>query len=140
MTGGRINADAGPLEFTPLSTVGLNGQAAMALDPANAGGRSTTDACSPIRNVSEIAGGIAMADRGTCSSVEKARNVQAAGAIGLTVVNNVEGTLPTYPQEPIRPSRFPVVHVRGSGCRLPGTRCMRGLGQQPTGAVRYGCR
>ena len=78
----------------PLSTDGLEGQIVLAMDEANADGPSTTDACSPIVNISEIAGRIAMADRGTCSFVQKARNVQAAGAIGLIAVNNVEGTAP----------------------------------------------
>jgi hypothetical protein len=95
----------------PLSTAGLNGRVATALDAANADGPSTTDACSPILNVSEIAGRIAMADRGTCSFAEKARNVQAAGAIGLIVANNVEGTFPIYLTGTDPAVTIPAVHV-----------------------------
>ena len=56
-------------------------------------------------------GRIAVADRGTCSFVQKARNVQAAGAIGLIVVNNVEGTSPIYLTGTDPTIRIPVVHV-----------------------------
>jgi hypothetical protein len=95
----------------PLSTAGLEGQVALALDEANADGPSKTDACSPIINISEISGRIAVADRGTCSFVQKARNVQAAGAIGLIAVNNVDGNAPTYITGTDPTIRIPVVHL-----------------------------
>jgi hypothetical protein len=63
------------------------------VDAANDEGPSTTDACSPILNASDVAGRIALVDRGTCTFLQKARNVQAAGALGLIVANNVEGTV-----------------------------------------------
>ena len=78
----------------PLRPEGLIAEVAVALDEANAEGPSATDACSPLLNVAEMTGHIAVADRGTCSFVQKAKNVQAAGAVGLIVVNNVEGTFP----------------------------------------------
>src|SRR4029453_16361614 len=34
-------------------------------------------------------------DRGTCTFVQKARNAQAAGAIGLVIVNNAAGAFPS---------------------------------------------
>lgn len=94
----------------PLSSAGVTGQAAAALDEANADGPSTTDACSPILNTAEIAGRIALVDRGTCTFVQKARNVQAAGAIGLIVVNNVEGTFPLFLSGTDPAIQIPVVH------------------------------
>jgi hypothetical protein len=95
----------------PLAKAGLSGQMAIALDVANDDGPSTTDACSALLNSLEIAGRIAVADRGTCSFAQKARNVQAAGAIGLIVVNNVEGTLPIYITGTDDSVKIPAVHV-----------------------------
>ena len=54
-------------------------------------GPSTTDACSALTNAAAVAGKIALVDRGTCDFTQKAVNVQAAGAIGMVVANNVEG-------------------------------------------------
>lgn len=53
---------------------------------------TTTDACEPITNT--IAGEIALVDRGSCTFVQKATNVQAAGAIGMVVANNLAGDGP----------------------------------------------
>ena len=64
---------------TPLTTAGVSGQVVAAWDAANAEGPSTMDACSPILNAAEVAGRIALAERGTCSFVQK-RERQAAGA------------------------------------------------------------
>ena len=50
-----------------------------------------SDACDPLRNATNLAGNIALIDRGTCLFVEKIRKVQEAGAIGVIMVNNVEG-------------------------------------------------
>ena len=49
------------------------------------------DACAAIANAGAIAGRIALVDRGGCDFALKAFNVQAAGAIGIVVVNNVPG-------------------------------------------------
>ena len=50
-------------------------------------------ACAPLghRNAHTVRNNIALVDRGTCDFVTKARNVQAAGAIGMVVVDNVPG-------------------------------------------------
>ncbi|WP_276497314.1 T9SS-dependent M36 family metallopeptidase [Pontibacter litorisediminis] len=45
----------------------------------------------PFTNQSEIAGNIALVDRGDCSFIEKALNAQASGATAVIVVNNVDG-------------------------------------------------
>jgi hypothetical protein len=72
-----------------LTVAGVSGPLAAAEDPSDAAGPTGTDACSPLTNSAAVAGRIALADRGTCTFVEKARNVQAAGAIGLVVANNI---------------------------------------------------
>ena len=47
------------------------------------------DGCSAITN--NVAGRIALIDRGTCTFQTKVSNAQAAGAIGVLIVNNVAG-------------------------------------------------
>ena len=51
-----------------------------ALDAADTAGPTTTDACSAISNAAEVAGKIALIDRGTCGFVVKVKNAQNAGA------------------------------------------------------------
>jgi hypothetical protein len=72
-----------------LTVAGVSEDIIAAADAANADGPATTDACSQLDNAAEVAGKVALVDRGTCLFTEKARNVQAAGAIGMVVVNNV---------------------------------------------------
>ena len=50
-------------------------------------------ACAPLskRNAWAVRGNIALVSRGTCGFVDKARNVQAAGAIGMVVADNAPG-------------------------------------------------
>lgn len=50
---------------------------------------TTLDACSAIGNPGALAGRFALVDRGYCAFVQKARNVQAAGAIGILIVDNL---------------------------------------------------
>lgn len=50
------------------------------------------DACTAP--ATDVAGRIALADRGTCSYVAKALVAQAAGAVGLVIVDSVAGSVP----------------------------------------------
>lgn len=63
----------------------LFGDAVLVNDGA---GVSTTDACEPLAPGS-LKDKVAVVDRGNCAFVVKAANVQAAGACGLILVNNV---------------------------------------------------
>jgi hypothetical protein len=87
-------AIAGDLDFgtasfgAEVSETSVAGQAVQALDAADTAGPTTTDGCSALSNAGEIAGKIALVDRGTCLFVEKAATVQAAGAIGMIVADN----------------------------------------------------
>lgn len=79
-------ADFGPAPGASTVT----GQVILAVDgvaPAN-------DACSALTNAAQMAGKIALIDRGTCSFVIKADAAQAAGAIGVIIVNNAAGPPP----------------------------------------------
>ena len=82
----------GLAEFGPQPTEqGASGELIAALDPADAAGPTTFDACSPVTNASALAGKIALIDRGTCTFVSKTLNVQAAGAIAAVIADNVDG-------------------------------------------------
>jgi len=54
----------------------------------------TSDACSPLTNGAQISGKIALIDRGTCTFTSKAVTAQAAGAVGVIIVNNTTGPAP----------------------------------------------
>lgn len=71
-----VEADFGPDPGTP----GVTGELVYA-DPANG--------CSTITN--DVNGKIALIDRGGCFFVDKVKNAQNAGAIGVLVANNVGG-------------------------------------------------
>jgi hypothetical protein len=66
------------------------GRVELALDN---GGPSTTDGCEAITN--DVAGAIAIVDRGTCNFTVKVANAQFAGAIAVLVANNVPGAAAT---------------------------------------------
>jgi hypothetical protein len=100
----RVNAPAGLVglrlagaaEFgPPLDAVGDTADVVEALDAADANGPTTRDGCSPLDNAPEVAGRIALVDRGTCTFVAKVRHAQAAGALGAIVVNNAGDALVT---------------------------------------------
>ncbi len=74
----------------PLATPGLSGALVEAFD----GTSSPRLLCSPAVNGSEIAGKIALVDRGTCNFTVKVKNAQNAGAIAVVIANNVAGDPP----------------------------------------------
>jgi hypothetical protein len=80
----------GPASFGPaLTTTGVSGDVVVAID---AGGSSLTDACEGI--VGNVAGKVALVDRGICAFTVKVHNAQAAGAIAVLVADNVAGSPP----------------------------------------------
>ncbi|MBS1115620.1 MAG: Fungalysin metallopeptidase [candidate division NC10 bacterium] len=74
------------------ATGSLTAGVILALDPADAAGPSSTDACSPLTSAADVAGKIALLDRGTCAFTVKVKNAQNAGAIGVIVANNAAGS------------------------------------------------
>ena len=78
------NASFGP----PLGSPGISGAIVLGLDAANAAGPSTTDGCSQLTNAAEIAGKIALLDRGTCAFTVKVKNAQIAGASAVLIADN----------------------------------------------------
>ncbi len=76
-------------EFGPrISNPGITGEIVPAID----GSAAPSRACNTIVNGAEIAGKIALIDRGDCTFVVKVRNVQNAGARAVIVANNQAGS------------------------------------------------
>lgn len=61
----------------------LTADVVLAIDSAN-----TAEACSPIVNIAEMNGKIALVDRGNCNFVSKVQRCQDAGAIAVIFVND----------------------------------------------------
>lgn len=72
----------------PLTETGLTGRLVLA-DPSLA-----CPADIILNNAAQIAGNIAVVDRGDCLLVDKTANAQNAGAIGVVIVNNQTGRPP----------------------------------------------
>jgi hypothetical protein len=84
------NYSVGDASFgPPLSNPPVSGQLMPVVDQADGTGL----ACQPLSALNALAvrGNIALVDRGTCAFTDKARNVQAAGAIGMIVADNQAG-------------------------------------------------
>lgn len=75
---------------TALDSFGVSGDLVLADD----GTGNPSDACSPLVNAAQIAGNIALIDRGDCSFGNKALAAQAAGAIAVIIVDNVVAATP----------------------------------------------
>ncbi len=71
----------------PFTLAGLRNELVLVDDGAGVG----SDACESIVNGAQIAGKIALIDRGGCPFVQKVKAAQDAGAIGIVVVNNLPG-------------------------------------------------
>lgn len=88
--GAAGNLDVGDASFgPPLGQVPVVGQLMPVIDQSTPLGL----ACTPLNAANQLAvrGNVALVDRGTCPFVDKARNVQAAGAIGMVVADNAPG-------------------------------------------------
>lgn len=89
--GGSVEAGTfgfGPQEFD------LSGELALVDDNSTGTTNSTpgtfTDGCQAL--VNDVSGKIALLDRGACDFTLKARNAQAAGAIGVLIANHLPGS------------------------------------------------
>ncbi|MES2858344.1 MAG: PA domain-containing protein [Pseudomonadota bacterium] len=80
----------GAATFGPAATsANFSGAVVLGVDPSDASGASTTDGCSPL--TSDVAGKIALIDRGTCGFVIKVKNAQNAGATAVIIADNAAG-------------------------------------------------
>ena len=101
---------------TPLGATPVRGEVMPVVDQAIGTGL----ACSSLNALNALAvrDRIALVDRGVCDYVVKARNVQAAGAIGMIVADSVAGEVAGMPGD--GPDiRIPSVRItRADGLRL----------------------
>lgn len=80
--------------FGPAATpANFSGQWVPALDAADAAGPLTSDGCSALTNAADVAGKVALIERGTCGFTDKVKNAQAAGATAVVIVNSATGTM-----------------------------------------------
>ena len=81
----------GTAAFGPaLSSPGVTGGVVLADD----GAAPASDACTALINGAQVAGKIALVDRGTCTFTVKVKACQDAGATGVIVVDNATGSPP----------------------------------------------
>lgn len=73
-------------------------------------------ACRPIVNGPEVAGNIALIDRGSCFFIEKALNAQAVGAIAVVICNFENATLTMGAGEGFDNPGIPVVMLSAGDC------------------------
>lgn len=72
----------------PLTSPGVTGDVALGQDETGTVG----DGCEPI--TSDVAGKVALIDRGTCTFVIKIKNAQNAGAVAVLIADNAAGSPP----------------------------------------------
>jgi hypothetical protein len=75
--------------FGPALTSNLTADIVLVDDGT---GASASLGCSTLTNASQINGKIALIRRGTCPFLQKIKNAQDAGAIGVIMMNSVDGT------------------------------------------------
>jgi hypothetical protein len=75
-----------------ITATPITGEVAPVVDQPNGTGL----ACNPLSPLNALAvqGRIALVDRGTCNFIVKTANLQAAGAVGMIVVDNVTAAIP----------------------------------------------
>ncbi|GAA2144198.1 hypothetical protein GCM10009844_17470 [Nocardioides koreensis] len=86
-----------------LDAAGITGDVVLATDAAETGG-TTTDGCSPFDNAAEVAGKIALVDRGLCAFTEKAQNAKDAGAAALIIGNRDDSVISMSGDDPTLPT------------------------------------
>jgi hypothetical protein len=81
-----------------------------------------TEGCAPLSNAAQIAGNIALIDRGTCTYTEKVENARIAGAIAVVIVNNADpdSVAGKYPIQMVgEPANLPAIMIsKPDGAKL----------------------
>lgn len=98
----------------PITSVPLIGELALATDGTSNG----TLGCNTIVNTADVAGKIAIVDRGTCFFEQKVVNVQAAGAIACIICNNQPGLAVMGGRPDIPDPTIPTAMLTQIDCQL----------------------
>lgn len=88
-----LTVNVGEASFGPaITAAGVTAEVAPVVDQPDGTGL----ACTPLSafNARAVQGKIALVDRGTCNFIVKTANLQAAGAVGMLVADNVASLLP----------------------------------------------
>jgi extracellular elastinolytic metalloproteinase len=85
---------------------------------ARAAGSNPSLACESIVNQEEVAGKIAIVDRGSCFFIEKVLNVQLAGAAACIVCNFENSAIPMGAGDGIPNPNIPSVMLSSSDCNI----------------------
>ena len=102
------SANFGP----PLPSEPLIAQLVQALDATS----TPNEACETIINTAELAGKVALIDRGNCTFVQKVRNAQQAGAIAAIICNNTGGAPITMGGSGAGDIGIPSIMIRQDDC------------------------
>jgi len=111
----RVNTPVAADDEVGLATFGpspfnVTGNLVLAMD-GSLPPDSPTNACGALTNAAQIAGNIALVDRGTCPFTLKVKNAQNAGAIGVVVADTMPGC-PPLGMSGVDPSiTIPVVRI-----------------------------
>ena len=105
----------GTADFGPVVNENpITGSIAIARD----GTGNPTLACNSITNTEDVAGKIAMVDRGSCFFIEKTANVQQAGAIACIICNFENSVINMGPGGNTPNPDIPTVMLSSSDCSL----------------------
>lgn len=96
-----------------IDTLALEGYIVEAFDNSP----DSDKACGLIANAAEVKGKIAMVNRGLCYFEDKARNVEAAGAIALIICNFEENIVGMADVPEVTDPKIPVVSLKASDCQ-----------------------
>lgn len=105
----------GTASFGPsITSEAIEGEVVLGIDDTS----SPTLGCGTIINTEEVAGKIAMVDRGDCFFEEKALNLEEAGAIAVIVCNFEEGVISMGGGVDGQDPGIPTVMLKNSDCQL----------------------
>lgn len=116
----QFGALATPANFANRPLVLINDGNGTATDGCSANGSNTGlgDTIAYV-NASEVAGNVAVIDRGTCSFEYKAKIAQDNGAVAVVIVNNAAGVAPMAAVSPSTGVTIPTVMIsQGDGAEL----------------------
>jgi MYXO-CTERM domain-containing protein len=85
----------GPQTFELTNSLVLADDGSTAVMAGTMGAGTVTDACQALP--ASVAGKIVVAERGGCNFTAKSVNAQAAGAVGVILINNAAGNAPPSP-------------------------------------------
>ena len=85
----KVNSPGAIAGSYAVGTADFGGRLSSAGITGNVVQTSPNDGCSALANAAAVSGRLALIDRGTCPFVQKVKNAQNAGALGVIIANNV---------------------------------------------------